>query len=526
MRKNLPITQKENDYPDDWILLSTTDTKSIIKYANPAFCKVAGYQLTEMEGQPHNMVRHPDMPPAAFENLWSTIKKGTPWKGLVKNRCANGDHYWVDAFVTPISENGQIKEYQSVRTKPTRESVRRAESAYKELNEKGSVSQLKMKTTMTQKLGVVAVFALLPGLYLAIDSGAAGIVAWILSAAILFGGGLMCLRRYHELVKKAHGIYNNPLMTYLYTGHSDCVAQIDLALQMQASELRAVLGRTLDSSEQSKSSAHSSAAKGEDVQGNSAALQHEMDQVATAIQQMTATLQDMASNCADAANASQRASDESVAGDTIVTNTIKSIESMSSQLVNTSQVIAELEAQSKSIGTVLDVIKSIAEQTNLLALNAAIEAARAGEQGRGFAVVADEVRALAKRTHDSTTEIQNMISLLQQGTGKAVASMHQGVDMAQSCVEQSDKAGEALRSIRAAVASITDMTHHIASAVEEQSSVSNEVSRNIVNASQLATSSSQLGQEMVKLNQGLVVKIGSQEALVKQFLQRSFRAKA
>ncbi|WP_250885562.1 PAS domain-containing protein [Shewanella jiangmenensis] len=116
MRKNLPVTQKENDYPSDWILLSTTDTKSIIKYANPAFCKVAGYDLASMQGQPHNMVRHPDMPPQAFEDLWNTIKKGNPWKGLVKNRCANGDHYWVDAFVTPITHNGQIVEYQSVRT--------------------------------------------------------------------------------------------------------------------------------------------------------------------------------------------------------------------------------------------------------------------------------------------------------------------------------------------------------------------------------------------------------------------------
>nr|WP_250885659.1 methyl-accepting chemotaxis protein [Shewanella jiangmenensis] len=231
----------------------------------------------------------------------------------------------------------------------------------------------------------------------------------------------------------------------------------------------------------------------------------------------------MACNCADAATASQRASDESIAGDQIVISTVKSIESMSAQLVDTSGVIGELEQQSKNIGTVLDVIQSIAEQTNLLALNAAIEAARAGEQGRGFAVVADEVRALAKRTHESTTEIQSMINLLQQGTNKAVASMHQGVDKAQSCVDMADKAREALQAIRDAVASITDMTHHIASAVEEQSSVSNEVAHNILNASQLATSSSQLGHEMVHLNKGVVEQIGSQQALVKQFLARSFR---
>ena len=128
MRKNLPVTQREYDYPADWILLSTTDTQSHITYANQSFCTVAGYTLNEMLGQPHNMVRHPDMPPQAFEDLWKTIRKGEPWKGIVKNRCANGDHYWVDAYVSPIVINGQVAEFQSVRTKPSREQINRAEA--------------------------------------------------------------------------------------------------------------------------------------------------------------------------------------------------------------------------------------------------------------------------------------------------------------------------------------------------------------------------------------------------------------
>lgn len=521
MRQNLPVTQKNYDYPSDWILLSTTDTTSQIKYANHAFCEVAGYSLDELIGEPHNLVRHPDMPPQAFEDLWTTIKGGHPWKGLVKNRCANGDHYWVDAFVTPISENGKVVEYQSIRTKPNNDQIRRAEQAYKELNEKGGISKLKRVLSLSAKLAFLVSLSMLPMLYLAMEAGVVGFGLLFVTLIMLFFGGNLLLIRYKAIVAKCKGIYSNPLMSYLYTGYVDDIAQIELALQMQNSEMKAMLGRALDSCEQSANKSMESVAKSEDVKTNSHSLTREVEQVATAMQEMTATLADMAANCSDAATSSQSASEEASAGDTIVTQTISSIQSLSEQLTDTSQVIAELEEQSKGIGTVLDVIQSIAEQTNLLALNAAIEAARAGEQGRGFAVVADEVRALAQRTHESTTEIQTMINLLQQGTAKAVHSVHQGVDSAQRCVNQADQAGSALRTIRDAVVSITDMTHHIASAVEEQSSVAAEVNRSVVNIAELNGSSNALGDEMVGLNHSVVDNINSQKVLVEQFLKRS-----
>lgn len=523
MRKNLPVTQNEYDYPKDWILLSTTDTKSIIKYANPAFCKVAGFEVDELVGQPHNMVRHPDMPEAAFADLWRCVQKGDPWKGLVKNRCANGDYYWVDAFVTPITHNGEVVEYQSVRTKPSKEQVSRAEQLYKDLNE-GKVGKAKSGLTLPVKLALLFIIAMLPMVYLAWQSGAIGLGLLVLSLLIGAIGGNQVLSRYRMLVEKAKHIYTNPVASHVYTGSGDDIAQIELALQMQASELKAVLGRTLDACEQTGLNAKSSAVKGEEVQSNSVAQQAEIEQVATAMQEMTATLADMAGNCADAAQASQQAQEEAGAGDTIVASVVGSIETMSSQLVKTSDVIRKLEEHSKEIGSVLDVIQGIAEQTNLLALNAAIEAARAGEQGRGFAVVADEVRSLAQRTHESTTEIHNMITLLQEGTASAVTSVQEGVDGASQCVEQAEQAGNALASIRSSVETISDMTHHIASAVEEQSSVSAEVNRNVVNVSQLITDSNSLGEQMVGLNHEVVTKVDSQQALVEQFLTRSFEA--
>ena len=134
MKVNMPVTGVERDYSEDDVILSTTNTKGQITYVNEDFETISGFEKSELKNQSHNIVRHPDMPPAAFEDLWSTIKANKSWMGIVKNRCKNGDHYWVNAFVTPISRNGKIDEYQSVRTKPNREDVKRAEAIYQRLN--------------------------------------------------------------------------------------------------------------------------------------------------------------------------------------------------------------------------------------------------------------------------------------------------------------------------------------------------------------------------------------------------------
>ena len=130
MRVNLPVTQHEFDFPEESMLVSSTDTKGIIVHRNPAFIEASGYSHDELVGQPHNLIRHPDMPPQAFKDMWSTVGHGRSWCGIVKNRRQNGDHYWVEANVTPIMENGKPVGYLSVRKVPTREQVRAAEALY------------------------------------------------------------------------------------------------------------------------------------------------------------------------------------------------------------------------------------------------------------------------------------------------------------------------------------------------------------------------------------------------------------
>lgn len=214
--------------------------------------------------------------------------------------------------------------------------------------------------------------------------------------------------------------------------------------------------------------------------------QGEIGQVATAMNEMSATVSEVSKNAANAATAAQEADDRAKDGWNVVNTTVQTINNLASEVERTSEVIENLKGDSLSIGTVLDVIRDIAEQTNLLALNAAIEAARAGEQGRGFAVVADEVRTLASRTQQSTREINDMIERLQNGANQAVSVMEMGRAKAEESVEQAAKAGEALQSITGVVDNIKSMNMQIASAAEEQSATAEEINRNIVNISEVA----------------------------------------
>jgi methyl-accepting chemotaxis protein len=215
----------------------------------------------------------------------------------------------------------------------------------------------------------------------------------------------------------------------------------------------------------------------------------QIEQVATAMNEMTATVQEVANHAQQAADSANEADQEAGHGSEVVYETIQSIDSLATEVEHAAGVIRKVESDSVQIGTVLDVIRSIAEQTNLLALNAAIEAARAGEQGRGFAVVADEVRTLASRTQQSTQEIQDMIEQLQTGAREAVTAMSNSQDKAQVTVEHAKSAGQTLEEITRKVATISQMNLQIATAAEQQSSVSEEINQNVVEISRVAEES-------------------------------------
>ncbi len=214
--------------------------------------------------------------------------------------------------------------------------------------------------------------------------------------------------------------------------------------------------------------------------------QAETAQVATAMNEMAASVQEVARTAAGAADAARNADEEAKAGKEVVLETMGSIDSLAGEVEKAAQTLNNLESDIGNIGAIVDVIRGITEQTNLLALNAAIEAARAGEHGRGFAVVADEVRTLAARTQASTIEIEEMVERLQAGAQKAVTVMNEGRERAKNSVEKAESAGEALDSITTMITTMDEMSAQISNAANEQSAVAEDINRGIVNISQVA----------------------------------------
>jgi len=231
--------------------------------------------------------------------------------------------------------------------------------------------------------------------------------------------------------------------------------------------------------------------------------QNETEQVATAMNEMSSTVAEVASSANNASKGAQEANSAALSGQHIVNDTIAAVDQVATKVEHNAGVVRKVNEDSEKIGVVLDVIRGIAEQTNLLALNAAIEAARAGEQGRGFAVVADEVRTLASRTQASTQEIQQVIEGLQSSTKDAVAAMDTGASEARASAEKATEARDALEAITATVSSINDMNMHIASAAEEQSSVAAEIDRSVSSISQVATETSSAAEQLSRSSNNL-----------------------
>ena len=302
----------------------------------------------------------------------------------------------------------------------------------------------------------------------------------------------------------SNGVLNefNMAETCIVTG-SDDISTIGDSLNNLLSSLRTTFREIKDVANELTLSTSQFYALIEQTKIGAEAQEQQTLSAATAMNEMSATVEEVAKNANSAANAATDADTEAASGNQIVDNTIDVINTLATEVDKAAEVNGKLESESESIGAVLDVIRGIAEQTNLLALNAAIEAARAGEQGRGFAVVADEVRILAQRTQESTQEIRQMIERLQSGAGEAVQVMIQGRSQAQASVTQASKAGESLTAITKAVSTIATMNTQIARAAKEQSSVANDINMNISSIAKVSDETSSGAQEATRASEEL-----------------------
>lgn len=468
MRSNFPVTQKNYDFPHDELLVSVTNTKGEISHCNPAFVRVSGFEYEDLMGQPHNLIRHPDMPAAAFKDMWRTIAHGYPWTGIVKNRRKNGDHYWVRANVTPIMEDGKPKGYLSVRTKPSAEEIQTAEALYARMQAQAQAGRetMRLRAGEVRRLGIAGWWAqrsdvgLLARMVLMLTLVAAvvmlpdvlgwqGAWAWGMRlAALVLGGAWIswrfqsrCVRGIEQANEWAARMASCNLASACEHNYTGTVGTLMARLQQIQINLRAVVGDVLtevrDFHAMSQELSHSSL----DLAKRTEAQASDLEQTAASMEEIASTVV----QTAETAQQMERESDQS-----------KAVVSRSGEAIQEVGVAMERIRQSSTrMREIIGVIESIAFQTNLLALNAAVEAARAGEQGRGFAVVAGEVRALAQRSATAAKEIGVLIGSTVEGINDGNARMQ--------------AAGKTLEGMVDAVSSVSELVHQISLATREQS---------------------------------------------------------
>jgi len=499
MRLNLPVTDQEFAFPKGDTLVSTTDLKGRLTYCNPAFIHVSGYTREELLGQPHNMIRHPDMPEEAFRDMWETIASGRPWTALVKNRRKDGSFYWVQANVTPLMENGTPVGYMSVRTEPSREAVDQSAQLYRLMQQEKEAGQLVhvlrngrlMKNTLSWRIaeflrpglseclamiaGSVALIGFAMGMWAGSHNqgwlspvGLGGLL--VLGVLIAMAGAQirrMTMGPIKGLMDIANRMAAGDLTQDIHSERHDLIGQFTRSLNQLNVNLRSIVRDARMQVDEMLVATREIAAGNQDLSSRTESQASSLQQTAASMEEITGTVKHSSDTAGQAAD--------------LATQTTAITQRSSEVVSNVTHTMHEIEDSSKRISEIIQVIDSIAFQTNILALNAAVEAARAGEQGRGFAVVASEVRALAGRTATAAREVKQLItdsadkvragSELTQAAQTTMQEAVQSVEHVTSLVTQiSGGAREQLSGIsqiNSAVAQLDGITQQNAAAVEQ-----------------------------------------------------------
>lgn len=495
MRVNLPVSTQEYLFPKGETLVSTTDLKGRILYCNPMFIEVSGYEKEELLGQPHNIVRHPDMPEEAYRDMWDTIAQGIPWSAPVKNRRKDGSFYWVMANVTPLMQGDQPTGYMSVRTEASREQIQAAEQLYGTMRAEKEAGQLvhtlRQAQLVKNTLWGRTVAALRPGplgkislctlLLVLLSWGAATLgghtmtlgsaVAWlavalvaVVMAAFLHRAAVAPLL---EMLQWANRMAAGDLTQKITASRNDTVGKLQKALAQLNVNLLSIVRDARQESEHMQVSTREIAQGNQDLSSRTEAQASNLEQTAASMEEITGTVK-------QTAESARQASD-------LATQATQVTERSSAAVDSVASTMQQIETASGRISEITQLIDSIAFQTNLLALNAAVEAARAGEQGRGFAVVASEVRNLSHRTQSAAKEIRqlindsaNKVSEGHERTGAAQKTMNESLELVRrvgtligEIHSASNEQLSGISQVNAAVAQLDTITQQNAALVEQ-----------------------------------------------------------
>ncbi|MCE2570859.1 methyl-accepting chemotaxis protein [Motilimonas eburnea] len=494
------IAGAEVTFGADEQLVSTTDLRGVITYANPIFCEVAGFSAQELNQKNHNIVRHPDMPSAAFADLWGNLKAGKHWRGMVKNRCKNGDFYWVDAYVTPIIEQGKVTGYQSVRVLPTQQQKASANRLYQRINEgKALPWHLSEHAKVKWSILTLLLLALLTlPLWLSGASLSGVNLVLILLLALTLKAELVDTPTFIAQLKRQ----NDSVSRHVFAGFGP-VSVIEFSLGLLAAKVRTILGRTADSAKQVRSVADALSNTAQHSAQSIEKQSFELQQVAAAMNQMSTATAEITQTIVSSGERIAVVNQHCQGTQIQVEQTNTTISSLADQMAASADSAPTLVAEADKVSDLMNEILGIADQTNLLALNASIEAARAGEQGRGFAVVADEVRNLSTRTHKVTEEIGSSIQLMQKKLHQWQQDMSAGAQAAQQALETSGSNKQMIEEIGEQMNALSDLAMQISAASEQQGATIEEVNRNINNLNDGANENVKLANEVNESLAGL-----------------------